>query len=426
MIRCAILCLALALCTLNNDGIASHQFRKYASDSDRTYKKVERLQKLLYSEANYSPPEIPKVGDLGWVKLVIPTALQMSCGESQKCRRDYIRKDQQAYDMWLIRELPTRYENCFAYSRMKHDAENLEAVLVRLGRNIGRKSPLTKKVRFATMPLRGAGLNAMVKEFGDDSVLFFDDRFYVVAEIFTNIVAEAVGAILEFIEAQPSGTDGGITRIRIRAAIRGRPIIRARFLRAVRGMLSREGLRYNDVEFFIAAKKNAARAIPAQTAMGYFVLAHEYAHILLNHVARKGKAPLLGEVAVRNHEQEMEADEQGLFLTVEVLKTLRGFRDRDLKTLLDVTTGGAILFFWLTNLYDRALAVQQKGESEDSFTGILRKSHPSPGVRWDNLKKVLVQVGQLESIAEETVAGTLYPEIFEALWRDVKSEIANQ
>jgi hypothetical protein len=115
----------------------------------------------------------------------------------------------------------------------------------------------------------------------------------------------------------------------------------------------------------------------------YFVLGHEYAHIMVGHLdatpVRKGVLPAPdAEVLAYSWQQESQAD---LFGTILSINARAGQRTLD----FGMAFLGISLFFDALEVMDRAVAVLQTGDEHARQLG----SHPLPGLRKEGLRKDL-------------------------------------
>jgi len=123
------------------------------------------------------------------------------------------------------------------------------------------------------------------------------------------------------------------------------------------------------------------------TSLEYFILGHEYAHILLGHLdttaARKGVLPVTeAEVLAYSWKQELDADWLGMVLSVNA-HVEHGVGD------IDIGFSGIGLFFDALDVMDRAVALLKTGDENARQLG----SHPPCDMRKQRLRDFLPQLG---------------------------------
>jgi hypothetical protein len=114
-----------------------------------------------------------------------------------------------------------------------------------------------------------------------------------------------------------------------------------------------------------------------------FAVAHEYGHHLAGHL--KGRRPADGEWLRKSREQEFEADEIGMLLTLKAHEL-----DPDIASLSfwkQVTVGGAFLFFGLDHLLNRIRA-----EVDDLPAALIVADHPPSDARAAALRRTLSEL----------------------------------
>lgn len=151
------------------------------------------------------------------------------------------------------------------------------------------------------------------------------------------------------------------------------------------------------------------------SSLEYFVLGHEYAHILLGHLdttaERKGVLPATeAEALAYSWQQELDADWFGMGLSINTCIEHEGM-DIDLGFL------GIGLFFDALDVMDRAVALLQTGDENARQLG----SHPPSELRKQRLRDFLPQLGGNEPAKAERVRTALVleevqGEIIRLLW----------
>ena len=115
-----------------------------------------------------------------------------------------------------------------------------------------------------------------------------------------------------------------------------------------------------------------------------FAVAHEYGHYLAGHL--NGRRPDESEWLRKSHEQEFEADEIGMLLTLkahELEPDIAG-----LSFWKQVAVGGAFLFFGLDHLLNRIRA-----EVDDLPPALIVADHPPSDARAAALRRTLTELG---------------------------------
>jgi hypothetical protein len=150
-------------------------------------------------------------------------------------------------------------------------------------------------------------------------------------------------------------------------------------------------------------------------SLEYFVLGHEYGHILCGHLdtaaTRKGVLPAEeAEVLAYSWHMEMQADWLGMALAIHALMN---YENQD----FDLTFAGISLFFDAMDIMDRAVALLETGDEDARQLG----SHPPSDVRRKYLADSLPQVVGNDPSDAETVTRALHmaesqSEIVRLLW----------
>ncbi|MFF4037579.1 hypothetical protein [Streptomyces sp. NPDC001816] len=142
----------------------------------------------------------------------------------------------------------------------------------------------------------------------------------------------------------------------------------------------------------------------------YFVLGHEYAHIISGHlnsaVRRKGVLPVEeAEVLVHSWGQEFDADLIGMVLS---LNAGIEYDNRDLW----VGFLGISLFFDALDVMDRAVALLQTGDERTRQLG----SHPPSDLRKQRLRAVLPQMADADRVRMPLELADIQGQIIRELW----------
>lgn len=129
----------------------------------------------------------------------------------------------------------------------------------------------------------------------------------------------------------------------------------------------------------------------------YFVLGHEYGHILLGHLdraaTRKGVLPATeAEVLAYSWQQEFDADLDGLTTSINTGVEQRNF---------DISFGflGISLFFDALDVMDRAVALLQTGDEDTRQLG----SHPPSHFRKQHLCNSLSKTAERDPVIAESI-----------------------
>ncbi|MFF4568336.1 hypothetical protein [Streptomyces sp. NPDC001410] len=142
----------------------------------------------------------------------------------------------------------------------------------------------------------------------------------------------------------------------------------------------------------------------------YFVIGHEYAHIVSGHlnsaVRRKGVLPVEeAEVLVHSWGQEFDADLIGMVLS------LNAGIEHDNRDLW-VGFLGISLFFDALNVMDRAVALLQTGDERTRQLG----SHPPSDLRKQRLRAVLPQMADADRVRMTLELADIQGQIIRELW----------
>jgi hypothetical protein len=157
-------------------------------------------------------------------------------------------------------------------------------------------------------------------------------------------------------------------------------------------------------------------------SLEYFVIGHEYAHILLGHldapVARRGVLPAAdAEALAYSWAQEIEADWMGMVLSINAGIEHEG---------LDIDFGflGIGLFFDALDVMDRAVALLQTGDENARQLG----SHPPSDLRKQRLRDFLPRLAGNDPAIADGVRAALamaevQEEIIRLLWERTRPEL---
>jgi hypothetical protein len=148
------------------------------------------------------------------------------------------------------------------------------------------------------------------------------------------------------------------------------------------------------------------------TALEYFVLGHEYAHILNGHLdttpVRTGALPATeAEALAYSWQQELDADLVGMILSINALI------DHE-RLDMDFGFAGIGLFFDALDVMDRAVALLQTGDENARQIG----SHPPSELRKQRLREFLPRMAGDDSERAKVALGLaeVQGEIIRLLW----------
>jgi hypothetical protein len=157
-------------------------------------------------------------------------------------------------------------------------------------------------------------------------------------------------------------------------------------------------------------------------SLEYFVIGHEYAHILLGHLdataSRKGVLPAAeAEALAYSWAQEIEADWVGMALSINAVVDHEH---------LDIDFGflGIGLFFDALDVMDRAVALLQTGDENARQLG----SHPPSALRKQRLRGFLPQLAgnnpaNADRIQAALAMAEVQEEIIHLLWERTRPEL---
>jgi hypothetical protein len=153
-------------------------------------------------------------------------------------------------------------------------------------------------------------------------------------------------------------------------------------------------------------------ALLLQASITYFVLGHEYAHIISGHlrtvVSRKGVLPATeAEALVYSWRQELDSDFLGMILS---LNAGIDHGESDFST----TFLGIGLFFDALDVMDRAVALLQTGDENACQLG----SHPPSNLRKQRLRESLSKLAEAnpEGVRTALAVEEIQTEIIRLLW----------
>ncbi|GAA0492822.1 hypothetical protein Ade02nite_69590 [Paractinoplanes deccanensis] len=144
----------------------------------------------------------------------------------------------------------------------------------------------------------------------------------------------------------------------------------------------------------------------------YFVLGHEYAHVLCNHLdgaeSRRGVLPVEEVEAIAwSWRQELDADLLGTMMAINAMRA-EG---------VDTTTAfmGVSLFFDTMDVLDRAVSLLLTGSEQSHQVG----SHPPSALRKEHLAQQLAK-GPLRDVLG---VGEIVGEVVESLWQRARPQV---
>ena len=245
--------------------------------------------------------------------------------------------------------LPTPYEDPFAYSMMTAMAKDIEEAAVKVFNHEVRNRPL-----MGTLPLGKATASAIRVPFTDELIIVFHEGLFTFVNLLVKVVAAAI----------PS--DGSVepatfyyAHDQVDRRIEDNPVILERFIDVLKSYLI-EGRPHARGQYVLAQPNRTWCEILLQSAE-LFVLGHEYGHIIKGHFDQQGfQTPPAGSAPMAeillSYAQEFEADEMGAILAAMAMKQRR----------FDLACGycGADFFCTAADIVMRALGVLQRGTED--------------------------------------------------------------
>ena len=158
-------------------------------------------------------------------------------------------------------------------------------------------------------------------------------------------------------------------------------------------------------------------------SLDYFVLGHEYAHILHGHLettaTRKGVLPATeAEALAYSWQQELDADRLGMGMAINAYIEYE-HEDEEASMFRDISGGflGIGLFFGALDVMDRAVALLETGDENARQLG----SHPPSDMRMQHLRGHLPKLGGdqpagVKMVQEALKVAEVQQEIIRLLW----------
>lgn len=289
-------------------------------------------------------------------------------------------------------------------AKMQDDIEKTAAASIKEGLDVGQR-PLvghlrTGQLNAVSMPVPGRS---------DAYLVLFEDQMPLFVDQIGSMVAWALPL------DGPADTNGWVSfKISVREMterIEAVPKIADWFADVVvtYAVTGRIGLRFNS----LLPPGYAKLALTLKNSLTYFVLGHEYAHVILGHLdttaARKGVLPATeAETLVYSWQEELEADLVGMILSLNASINHR-------KLDFGLSFLGVGLFFDALDVMDRAVALLQTGDENARQLG----SHPPSDLRKQRLRESLSKMAEADpaNYAEPVRAALELDEIREEIIR---------
>ncbi|MEX2153964.1 MAG: hypothetical protein WD825_11545 [Gemmatimonadaceae bacterium] len=266
----------------------------------------------------------------------------------------------------------TPYENPFWQTILGDISTDLEAVIAKLS------LPRPHRIWFGSLPSRRVNALALKHRLVPGRFVLFESHFFVFALLFTKAVAYA----LPFKETAEGGLTFSTAEEDVERHIRGDGRAIQRFSEALLAYVL-DGTPVK-APSYIQEWQPSKAATEFREALEYFVMGHEYGHVLAGHLEiAHGSGALMSfseeaDELVASHQQEFEADWMGLMLTFHALKD---------RTDLTLVYTGVELFFTIVELVYRAVA--KLSAAEESDRPYTHDAHPPPEVRLERLAEAV-------------------------------------
>jgi hypothetical protein len=254
---------------------------------------------------------------------------------------------------------PTRFEEPATYGIVKDLAESVENSM----KDILGVMPIRPRPAIGTLPTGQVNAMAIRVPNTDEHVIVFESQIFNFCLLFS----KAVTLALPF-----KGNEDGFIKMStdmddVRQRIEAEKEITQRFFEVVAAYVI-EGTP-GDAPPYLPPEPWGTVAGAFRDAMEFFIMGHEYSHILLQHTAQGEKtAALLGgdqaEVLAWSHQQEIDADGLGVFL-------LMGSADVKLDPAMSFV--GVSLFFGALAIVERAVTLLHFGEERQ----LSSRTHPA-------------------------------------------------
>ncbi len=254
--------------------MAPAQPRRYLSDSDPTYAVLEGFQKREYGRETTRRSRVISQEQLVQMEELMRTSSggpdSPAAGSVDGSRAEYeaFRRETHGQHIREVRELvlPTRYENPLWYLHVQTLTQRIESTLQATG-NAPRH-----RVIFGTSPTRTVGAQVLAVPGSSDHVaIFHEDLFHA-----TYLLMKVLVQTLDWRETRTS-----YERDRIKERVKD-PDVQRRFREAMAWYAKPAG----SPSFYVLEPNQTRLANVLTRGMELFVIAHEYAHVLLGHTRR--------------------------------------------------------------------------------------------------------------------------------------------
>jgi hypothetical protein len=302
--------------------------------------------------------------------------------------------------------LPTPYEDPSLYPMLLEMADTLEA-------SVNARSPLLQSYPLiGTVPSGLINAKAVILPKTNDYLILFEQGLFRFVGHMAKLVSEALPPLAR------AGTSWKFTQpINPYSILENNTRIANRFAEVLYAYVVLGDPM--QVEEYSLATGNKATYGMLLRCSEFFILGHEYSHIILKHLTRAKRMPTdfggeLAEEIQRNWQDEYDADQVGVSIMGSVM--------RDTHVDLDLSYWGAEFFFVAMEILDKCISLLATGaEAGDEVS----PSHPPFAERRSNLRKVIRDA--VSDTGEVDRAVTLAQNvgmILTLLWEKTKAKVA--
>jgi hypothetical protein len=315
-------------------------------------------------------------------------------------------------------KLPTCYEDPYNYAMIAGHVEVIEIARRELG------MPLKHQPKYGSLPTEEVNAYTFPASEDHESIIAFNKELSSFAYVLTTSIVPTVPI------DQVNGAYKKPTATEIVVTFASHPELTSNLERAI--------LEFLHLPFRSESHLDQAYdrlAIPLNAAMGIFATAHEYGHLIKDHHSVTANLriaentdpdgnPVTTPVLIRSWNQELEADQLGTLLLIQVMRdTVRA--NPELKEQWLYSLRGALLFFTCLQIIDDAKYIKKHGvlppelsdvqknlirattireltsDEKKSLSGIELENHPPAWFRLEKVRDLIRQADKQYAVPSE-------------------------